>query len=547
MGAAQRDRPPHRVRRDFRLPVLLCKHSGRRRLWWAAMALGMVALRIALLPLLPVPSPQVHDEFSYLLAADTFAHGRVVNPPLEPAASFESPHILLHPVYASKYPPGQGLVLAFGQVVLGDPYWGVVLSCALMVFLFCWAADAWLPPQWTLVTGGLACTLFFIRYYWFTSYWGGAVAACGGALIVGGVGRILAGRYRGARASLAAGAVLLYVSRPYEGAMLCLAVLAILGVHLVRLGADQRKTLLRRVVLPNALLVAAAVPVFLVYNTATTGKPTDLLYLVHSRQYMETPLLWFLPPQPAKPHASQNTQRTSDWERETYEHLHNQPIYTALTLQTIFIVFAMGLLPFLGFGLLLAGIPWARSRTGKRWLVWLWLFGLLTMYLEVWVQEHYGAPFTAVGLILIVASGRALWYRAAATRWGAAAVAAAMLVFFIPLGITYAGALGSRPTERAKLVAKLKAMPGRDLVFVSYDKDWDFLREWVYNNADPDASEVVFAHLRTAAENQAVMDRFPGRSAWLLRLGPQQTDVHLAPYDASYSQATGADSAALHQ
>jgi len=281
------------------------------------IALLSLGVRAALLPLLPIPKPHFQDEFSYLLAADTFASGRLTNAPHPMWVHFESEHILQQPTYMSMYPPAQALVLAAGQKLTGHPWFGVWVSVGVMCAAITWMLQGWMPAFCALFGGVLVVLGQGIIGYWMNSYWGGAVAATGGALALGAFPRLK--RHQRVRDALllAIGVALLANSRPYEGLVFCIPIAIALIAWLVGSRSAPRGRGLLKIVLPISLIFLMTAAGMGYYFWRVTGSAFEMPYEVCRRTYAVAPVfIWqHLRPEPAY-HSAHLREFYAGWEVE---------------------------------------------------------------------------------------------------------------------------------------------------------------------------------------------------------------------------------------
>jgi hypothetical protein len=262
--------------------------------------------------LLHEPVPRVHDEFSYLLMAETLASGHVSNPSPPLPEFFDTFHVLMRPAYVSKYFPAQGLFLALGQKLTGHPAVGVWLSSALACAATCWMLQAWVGPVWGLLGVVLMVIQIGVFSYWSQTYWGGMVAALGGALFFGAVRRLWKEFSWRNSIWLALGLVILANSRPLEGLLAALPVSCLLLSKVVKHRQYAQIAFWGNLAIPAGTILLLGATASGAYNRAITGSWWKPPYVLHEQQYQESPQLVFLPLRPKLTYSS-------EWVRYYYE------------------------------------------------------------------------------------------------------------------------------------------------------------------------------------------------------------------------------------
>ena len=519
-----------------RLAANLVRRPGMLLLLVFVITIG---IRLSLLGLLPVPVPRVHDEFSYLLAADTFVHGRLTNPPHPLWIFFETFHVNQQPAYMSKYPPAQGAVLALGRI-LGHPWIGVLLSAAAMCASALWMLQGWLPGRWALLGVMLLLLRLAIFTYWINSYWGGAVAAIGGALVAGALPRIL--RFQRTRDSviLGVGASILANSRPLEGIIFCTPVFVVLLVWLFAKGRPAWRGTLQRVVLPFCGVMAVCASFMAYYNWRGTGNALLFPYTVNERTYSSTPTLFWQPARaPLHYHNAEFEYYYNVWARRYWSENRLDSLSHAfrhLSLVSLKIVYFF-LWPELACAFI--ALPWMLGDRRIRLLAVQAVLCFVGFLLVPWTEAHYAAPLTAVLFLLVVQGIRHIrtWRFAGRpvglglSRW--ITVSAILFAPFHHRSGTFELKTDPQPKieQRARFMAALHALPGAHLVIVRYSPSASAEGEWVYNDADIDRSKVVWARELPGVDARPLLEYFRDREVWLAE--PGESPPRLSHYRES--------------
>jgi hypothetical protein len=497
------------------------RHFAQRRLL-ACVGVFCISFfgRIALLPIEPFTAPNIHDEFSYLLASDTFAHGRLTNPTPPLWHHFEAFYVLLQPTFQSKYGAAQPLFMALGQRLTGTPRAGILLSMGLAAASLCWMLQAYLPAEWALLGGLLAV----VRISWFSyfgnGYWGGSVAILGGCLLLGATARMA----RKARARdgvlMALGLLLLANSRPFEGALIslpiCLYTFWVLVRERTRVG----------VWVPGMAVLLAGAACTGYYCHRVTGHFT-FPWTTYWQQWSICPPFLF-----GKPNDSVHYQFADqliynrDYETLPYVGAKTRIGFFAemavkAIYQWLFFVFPALSIALIGL------VPTLRARK-FRVLTYTLAFACCGFITETWLQAHYVA--VASGIVYLILLNGLRWMRVSARhhvvwlkllRGTLASVVCMFLVRLLVVpGNTFPPDWASQTADIPgfqDITRIMEAKPGKQLVIVRYHRDHFWGYSWINNGYDIPTEHVIWARDTEPLEsNVPLVCAFADRKVWLL-------------------------------
>jgi hypothetical protein len=471
------------------------------------------------------PVPTVHDEFSYLLAGDTFAFGRMANDRHPCWKHFESMHILQQPRYASKYPPMQGLFLAVGYVLLNWPLAGVWLSTALAAGSICWVLQGWVPRRWALLGGLIAVFHAGLQLDWGQSFMGGAPAVIGSALLYGALPRWRRNRTASSGFAGALGLAILANSRPFEGLLISIPVALLVFKDFagqLMIGGIGKYF---RALVPGICVMTLTLAGMLLINQGVTGNYFKLPYSLHSSQYMSGPLfVWqSLPTAQPQHHNAVMKEFHTVWEVDAYTAQQSVGGFFRVKSEYFSVAAFVLMNPLLLIAVLIGIRAWWKFKRSELNVIVAALCLLVAgVSSAVWVFPHYLAPGFPLLLIFAVhgirdarISIRRLSHHGSRIFQGF--LLAYVVLFISQCALRVADDNDGWSSERARIITRLEQQPGKHLIIVQYAPQHSPHEEWVYNRADIDAASIVWARDLGVPENLTLLEHFSDRNIWTLR------------------------------
>ena len=491
------------------------------------------------------PVPALHDEFSYLLAADTYAAGRATNPTPAAGEFLETYHVLMWPSYQSKFPPGMGLVLAGGQVMTGRPIVGVWICLALATGGIYWMLRGWFASRWALFGSVILICNWPVTRLWGQTYFGGSAALLGGVLVYGSWIRWQRRPTVWGGLGMATGLIIWAITRPYEGLVASLVPLSLMMWAVVCGDAERRTCWRSRAAVPLATILICGAVGLGWYHQQVTGSPWKWPYRLYEETYTRratianTLLSWTnLGTRPRtipslELHSSAAQMRIA----ETKPVLYGIWKFVRQWWFHVGLIWTMSLV--VAFVAVLRGGRSKRNARLKRGWAWLsvGMVGAAILLQRSAGLPHYAAPIQPLILLLIVEGTRRIWVTRIG-RWdvGQDAViwlmATSVLFFVLPL-VTGTNRPSVRPwsLERARLQRQLEQHDRPSLVIVNYGPGHSMHEEWVYNRADTDRAQVVWVRNLGEARQPELLRHFSGRDVWVVE--PDRQPVELQPWSQS--------------